>query len=203
MSLAAQSQPNKSQPQTPPEKPPATSGTQTPGQKAPAPAPKKDAVPPKAAAPAKTVPTQAKPAAGKATAKPKQTASKATAAEKKPETVAAAPSEAHKRDPFLALVGVGTNGPAVPVRLPPGPAGLQVSTLRVDGVVRSGNGMLVVITSPQQRTYFLRQGARLFDGRIEQITMDAVTFSETGKDPFGKPIQRTVVKRVYASAGEQ
>jgi Tfp pilus assembly protein PilP len=80
---------------------------------------------------------------------------------------------------------------------------LQVSTVRVDGIVRSQNGMIVVVSNPQGRTYFLHQGDRLFDGRVEQVSMDAVTFEESGKDPFGKEIQRTVVKRVYPSAGEQ
>ena len=79
----------------------------------------------------------------------------------------------------------------------------MVSTLRVDGIVRSANGMLVVVTNPQQRTYFLRQGDRLYDGTVQQISMDGVSFKETGKDPFGKPIDRIVTKRIYPSAGEQ
>jgi hypothetical protein len=32
--------------------------------------------------------------------------------------------------------------------------------------------------------------------------MDSVSFKETGKDPFGKPIERIVIKRIYPSAGE-
>ena len=115
--------------------------------------------------------------------------------EEAPHTVAAA----HGRDPFLALI----SGGQAHITLPPGKAGLQVSTLRVDGIVRSQNGMIVVVLNPQGRTYFLHQGDRLFDGRVEQISMDAVTFQETGKDPFGNAVERTVVKRVYPSAGEQ
>jgi len=109
---------------------------------------------------------------------------------------------AHRRDPFLPLVSATQQGPNIPKNLPPGKAGLMVSTLRVDGVVRAPNGMLAVVTNPQQRTYFLRQGDRLYDGSVEQISMDGVSFKELGKDPFGKPIERVVTKRIYPTAGE-
>jgi hypothetical protein len=118
---------------------------------------------------------------------------------------AQAPPEGDKlarRDPFESLVnhnkdaGAGKN-------LPPGKAGLQVSTLRLDGIVRSSNGMIAVVSNPQLRTYFLREGDQLYDGRVEKIAMDGVSFHELGKDAFGKPVERQVNKRIYATAGEQ
>jgi Tfp pilus assembly protein PilP len=87
--------------------------------------------------------------------------------------------------------------------LPPGKAGLQVSTLRLDGIVRAPSGMIAVVTNPQARTYFLREGDQLYDGRVEKIAMDGVSFHEIGKDAFGKPVERQVNKRIYSSAGEQ
>jgi type IV pilus assembly protein PilP len=88
--------------------------------------------------------------------------------------------------------------------LPPGKAGLQVSTLRLDGIVRAPNGMIAVVSNPQSRTYFLREGDHLYDGSVEKITMDGVSFHEDGKDAFGKPVQREVNKRIYStSSGEQ
>ena len=107
-----------------------------------------------------------------------------------------------RRDPFESLVnrqkdqGAGKN-------LPPGKAGLQVSTLRLDGIVRSSAGMIAVVSNPQSRTYFLREGDQLYDGRVDKIAMDGVSFHELGKDAFGKPVERQVNKRIYASAGEQ
>ena len=107
-----------------------------------------------------------------------------------------------KRDPFESLVGrehgTGPTGP-----LPAGKAGLQVGTLRLDGIVRAPNGMIAVVSNPQSRTYFLREGDQLYDGRVEKIAMDGVSFHEVGKDAFGKPVEREVSKRIYASAGEQ
>jgi outer membrane biosynthesis protein TonB len=151
----------------------------------------------KPAARAKQIPA-AKPA-------PKQ-AKKSTARAAKPAASGASSGEKEtkvaKRDPFESLVGHehggGTTGP-----LPPGKAGLQVSTLRLDGIVRAPSGMIAVVSNPQSRTYFLREGDQLYDGRVEKIAMDGVSFHEVGKDAFGKPLERQVSKRIYASAGEQ
>ncbi|GAC1666937.1 MAG: hypothetical protein NVS9B4_22730 [Candidatus Acidiferrum sp.] len=119
---------------------------------------------------------------------------------------AAATAEAGKavrRDPFESLVGRQKADADAAKNLPPGKAGLQVSTLRLDGIVRSANGMIAVVSNPQARTYFLREGDQLYDGRVEKIAMDGVSFHETGKDAFGKPVERQVNKRIYSSAGEQ
>ena len=80
---------------------------------------------------------------------------------------------------------------------------MQVSTRRVDGIVKANSGMIAVVTNPQARTYFLREGDRLYDGAVEKISMDGVTFHEEGKDAFGKPVERQVNKRIYSMAGEQ
>ena len=150
---------------------------------------------------AKAAPQSAKPA-GKAAAKP---AAKSAA---KPQTKkASAPAESEaklaRRDPFESLVGRQKAQAEAAKNLPPGKAGLQVSTLRLDGIVRAPNGMIAVVTNPQSRTYFLREGDKLFDGQVEKISMDGVSFHEEGKDAFGKPVERQVNKKIYSSAGEQ
>jgi len=108
-----------------------------------------------------------------------------------------------RRDPFESLVARQQAQKNATAALPPGKAGLQVSTLRLDGIVKAPNGMIAVVTNPQARTYFLREGDQLYDGRVEKIAMDGVSFHEVGKDAFGKPVERQVNKRIYSSAGEQ
>ncbi|MGA9884308.1 MAG: pilus assembly protein PilP [Candidatus Acidiferrales bacterium] len=105
-----------------------------------------------------------------------------------------------KRDPFVALVNTAKGGTE---HLPPGKAGLVIGTLTVQGTVQGANGMIAVIANPDQKVYFVRQGDRLYDGDVEKISLDEVTFEQNTKDAFGKPIERTVVKRIYPSAGEQ
>ena len=135
-----------------------------------------------------------------------KTAAPAAASAASGDASAAAPGgegdKSSRRDPFESLVNrqkdmnAGKN-------LPPGKAGLQVSTLRLDGIVRSSAGMIAVVSNPQSRTYFLREGDQLYDGRVDKIAMDGVSFHELGKDAFGKPVERQVQKRIYATAGEQ
>jgi Tfp pilus assembly protein PilP len=108
-----------------------------------------------------------------------------------------------RRDPFESLVARQQAQARATSVLPPGKAGLQVSTLRLDGIVKAPSGMIAVVTNPQARTYFLREGDQLYDGRVEKIAMDGVSFHEIGKDAFGKPVERQVNKRIYSSAGEQ
>jgi Tfp pilus assembly protein PilP len=120
---------------------------------------------------------------------------------------AAAPAESEikqaRRDPFESLVSRQQAQANARANLPPGKAGLQVSTLRLDGIVKSANGMIAVVSNPQARTYFLREGDHLYDGSVEKISMDGVSFHEEGKDAFGKPMERQVNKRIYSSPGEQ
>ncbi|MDQ1408986.1 MAG: hypothetical protein QOJ41_721 [Acidobacteriaceae bacterium] len=107
-----------------------------------------------------------------------------------------------RRDPFESLVGRQKGGLDTK-NLPPGKGGLQVSTLKIDGIVHGPNGMIAVVSNPQQRTYFLHEGDQLYDGRVDKIAMDGVSFHETSKDAFGKPLERSVNKRIYSTAGEE
>jgi Tfp pilus assembly protein PilP len=204
--LSAQTKPAAAPQQKPatPQQKPATPATKT---ATPAPAQQKPAA--QAAKPA------AKPAAPKATAPkaaaPKTATPKSTkkpvaptrTAVKKPAGNAEPAKPAVRRDPFESLVARQEAAAKGGQNLPPGKAGLQVATLRVDGIVKANNGMIAVVTNPQSRTYFLREGDRLYDGAVEKISMDGVTFHEEGKDAFGKPVERQVNKRIYSMAGEQ
>ena len=142
--------------------------------------------------------TGAKPAAKKHTKTPAPVAR--TVSDKKP---VESEQRIARRDPFESLIGRKQAQDALAKNLPPGKAGLQVGTLRLDGIVKSANGMIAVVANPQQRTYFLREGDQLYDGKVEKISMEGVTFHEEGKDAFGKPVEREVNKRLYTSAGEQ
>jgi Tfp pilus assembly protein PilP len=108
-----------------------------------------------------------------------------------------------RRDPFDTLLTKARAGNAPPENLPPGKAGLIVETLNIDGIVRSPNGMIAIVSNSQRRVYFLREGDKLYDGSVEKIALDAIAFHEIGKDAFGKPLERVVTKRLYPSSGEQ
>jgi len=176
----------------------AVSSLQAQTKPAPAPAPKPAAK--QAAAPPAA---QAKPAAKPATQAPAKPGAGAAAKPASPGAPAESETKVARRDPFESLTSRQEAAARAGANLPPGKAGLQVGTLRLDGIVRAPNGMIAVVTNPQARTYFLREGDQLYDGRVEKIAMDGVSFHEIGKDAFGKPVERQVNKRIYSSAGEQ
>ena len=180
---------------------PAKAPVQAPAPVQPAKAPAK--APANANPPAKAAAAQAPakaPAAAKAPAKE---------AEKKPakppvEKPAEVKVSAVRRDPFDPLMNKPSQGTETPQALPPGKAGLVVGTLRIDGIVGGVHGMIAIVSNPQQRVYFLREGDKLYDGSVQHITIEAVSFQEVGKDAFGKPLERQVTKRIYpTSPGEQ
>src|SRR5450432_2899246 len=154
--------------------------------------------------PGKT-PAVAQQPATKQAAKPtaKQAAKKHVAATSGKQAPEGGAVKGGRRDPFESLVGRQKAEADAAKNLPPGKGGLQVSTLKVDGIVRGPNGMIGVVSNPQQRTYFLREGDQLYDGRVDKIAMDGISLHESGKDAFGKPVERQVNKRIYTSAGEE
>jgi Tfp pilus assembly protein PilP len=160
----------------------------------------KAAVKPAAQTPAPKAPAAKTPAAAKPA---KKAAAKKTASTAPAGATEAPEAKVSRRDPFESLTSRQEAAARAGANLPPGKAGLQVGTLRLDGIVRAPNGMIAVVTNPQARTYFLREGDQLYDGRVEKIAMDGVSFHEVGKDAFGKPVERQVNKRIYSSAGEQ
>jgi hypothetical protein len=191
---AAQATPSAAKPATPP---PAAAAK-------PAAKPAAQATAPKATAPAKpAAPPKAATTAAKREKKPAVKKAASTGPAKSGEGSEAREAKVSRRDPFESLTSRQEAAARAGANLPPGKAGLQVGTLRLDGIVRAPNGMIAVVTNPQARTYFLREGDQLYDGRVEKIAMDGVSFHEVGKDAFGKPVERQVNKRIYSSAGEQ
>ena len=108
----------------------------------------------------------------------------------------------HGRDPFAALIRA-TDPNAGHENLPPGIAGLQVATLRIQGMVRTADGMVAVVANPQESVYFLHDGDHIFDGVVEKIGIDDITFRQQSKDAFGRTIDRNVSKRLYPIAGDE
>lgn len=195
--------PGQSQPQTAPPSPaPPTPQPAAPASAGTKPKPKaKPAAAPKSATATKEATAGKAPAAAAAAAKtpPK----KAAANPAKPPVEKPVEAKFVKRDPFDTLLNKARAGGDAPANLPPGKAGLIVSTLRIDGIVRGPAAMIAIVSNPQQRVYFLHEGDKLYDGSVEKITLDAVLFHEIGKDAFGKPLEREVTRRLYPSPGEQ
>ena len=156
----------------------------------------------------------------KTKAKPERHASKKTAVKKTTNPVVSKPAASgvsvpasamhpaelpeltHGRDPFAALIHASDPNSGHS-NLPPGIAGLQVSTIQLQGMVRTSGGMVAVVANPQDRVYFLHDGDHIYDGVVEKIGLDEITFLQQSKDAFGRTVDRDVSKRLYPIAGDE
>jgi len=87
--------------------------------------------------------------------------------------------------------------------LPPGPRGLVISQLQVEGIVRldTNNTMIAVVDNNRNRAYFLRENDAVYNGVVSKITPDSVIFRENALDQNGRVQVREVVKRLGQGPG--
>lgn len=88
--------------------------------------------------------------------------------------------------------------------LPPGPRGLVISQLRLEGIVRqdTSNTMIAVVDNASNRAYFLRENDAVYNGIVSKITPDSVYFQENFLDQDGRVQTREIVKRLSQAPGE-
>ena len=83
---------------------------------------------------------------------------------------------------------------------PPGIAGVLVSEVTVKGVFKSAKGFIALVQAPDNRTYIIHAGDKVFDGTVKTITQDAVVFSQDVNDPLSLVKQREVRKAIRPEA---
>lgn len=107
-----------------------------------------------------------------------------------------------RRDPFVSLRNRTSNA-GTGANRPPGLAGVSVNEIMIRGIVRSGNDFIALAQSPDGRTFQLRRNARLFDGVVKQIMIDAVVFTQEVNDPLSLVKQREVRKTMKTGDREE
>jgi Tfp pilus assembly protein PilP len=61
-------------------------------------------------------------------------------------------------------------------------------------------GFIALVQAPDNRTYTVRTGDKVFDGSVRAITQDAVVFSQDVNDPLSLVKQREVRKSIRPEA---
>ena len=107
-----------------------------------------------------------------------------------------------RRDPFQNLANLQVKppppriiGPPPLAQRPPGLGGLLISEVSVIGMAQQSGRKIVVLRGTDQFTYMAREGIKLYDGVLESIKGDEVTFERTVQDTAGNKISSKVVKR--------
>lgn len=107
-----------------------------------------------------------------------------------------------RRDPFISLRDRATSASTTQNR-PPGLPGVTVNEIVIRGIARSGNEFVALAQAPDGRSFQLRRNARLFDGVVKQITIDAVVFTQEVNDPLSLVKQREVRKTMRTGDREE
>lgn len=108
---------------------------------------------------------------------------------------------AGRRDPFVSLTARGGELPGAAGSRPAGVGGLVVNEITVKGVLKSPKGgFIALVQAPDNRTYIMHAGDKVFDGTVKAITQDAVVFSQDVNDPLSLVKQREVRKAIRPEA---
>ncbi len=86
----------------------------------------------------------------------------------------------------------GRRDPFLPPDLTGGAKGLEVSTTKLTGIVRSARTTLALVETQDGIGYILKPGDTLGDGRLMEIAVDSVVFAVPLKP--GSPSNRVVLK---------
>ena len=98
-----------------------------------------------------------------------------------------------RRDPFLNLIGSGTEG-KVTSRRGEGAAGLTLGEISVRGIMQSRGALVAMIEGPDKKTFIVHQGDKLLDGTIKTITPQGLIVVQEVNDPLSLIKQREVRK---------
>ena len=105
-----------------------------------------------------------------------------------------------RRDPFVSLLGKGSDGRGQGTR-PPGVPGLLINEVSVKGIVRNSAGYVALIQGSDNKTYVVKAGDRLLDGTVKSIVADAVVFSQDVSDPLSLVKQKEIRKPLRSAEG--
>jgi Tfp pilus assembly protein PilP len=105
-----------------------------------------------------------------------------------------------RRDPFISLIGKGSD-PKNPGTRPPGVPGLLIGEVSVKGIVRNSSGYVALIQGADNKTYVVKAGDHLLDGTVKSVVPDAVVFSQDVSDPLSLVKQKEVRKPLRSAEG--
>lgn len=107
-----------------------------------------------------------------------------------------------RRDPFRSLIGPSSNrrvgGPK-----PEGIPGFLVDEIDLTGVVRTKQGLVAMITGPDNKGYLLHVSEKVFDGEVVRISNTGIVFRQEVNDPTSIERFKEVVKELTPQSGKK
>jgi hypothetical protein len=105
----------------------------------------------------------------------------------------------NRRDPFLALPKKTKTDADEEISRglpPPGIAGTFIAQITLEGTSIREDRKTAIVRGRDNRSYFLREGDRLFDGYLKTIQEDSIILIRETKMSSGKTMTQEVTKRL-------
>jgi Tfp pilus assembly protein PilP len=103
-----------------------------------------------------------------------------------------------RRDPFQSLVGPAPK--LQPGQRPPGVPGFLIDEMKLQGVVKTKQGLVGMINGPDNKGYLVHVGDKVLDGEVIRIQPSSVVFRQEVNDPTRIERYREVVKDLSPEA---
>jgi Tfp pilus assembly protein PilP len=103
-----------------------------------------------------------------------------------------------RRDPFVSLlkpIGPGRGS----AQRKPGMEGFLIQEVALKGIVRDRTGYIAILLGTDGKSYFVKNGQRLYDGVVTGLDAASVTFRQEITDPLSTMKSRDVRKTLYPS----
>ena len=106
-----------------------------------------------------------------------------------------------RRDPFISLVRRTTAAVGTSASMRPrGVAGLGTDEIVVRGLLQGRHGWAAVVKGIDNRSYTLRAGDELFDGKVKAVNADGLVVLQNVNDPMSTAKIREVQKLLRPEA---
>jgi Tfp pilus assembly protein PilP len=100
---------------------------------------------------------------------------------------------AGRRDPFISLVRRTTQASGTSANpRPTGLGGLSIEQIRMTGVVKGRQGFSAIVKGVDNRTYYVKAGDELYDGKVRAVTADAMFLIQNVNDPLSDAKTREI-----------
>ena len=100
---------------------------------------------------------------------------------------------AGRRDPFISLVRRTTQASGTSANpRPTGLGGLSIEQIRMTGVVKGRQGFSAIVKGVDNRTYYVKAGDELYDGKVRAVTGDAMFLTQNVNDPLSDAKTREI-----------
>ena len=98
-----------------------------------------------------------------------------------------------RRDPFMSLLGTGTQ-PRDSARPGSALADLLVGDVSVRGVMQTPQAFVAMVQAPDKKTYVVHNGDRFLDGVVKSVTPQGLVILQDVNDPLSLVKQREIRK---------